>query len=89
MVTKFELLDDPFTEKEVNKVLKKLKNNKSAADDRIRNEMIKFCTVPIFKSLVHLFNFLFETRNGCRGLLLLFSLNLAQMRILEITKAYV
>ena len=47
MVTKFELLDDPFTEKEVNKVLKKLKNNKSAADDRIRNEMIKFCTVPI------------------------------------------
>ena len=62
MVTMFELLDHPFTEKEVNEIFKKLKKKKkSAADDRIRNEMIKFCTstVHIFKSLVLFFKIFF------------------------------
>ena len=47
IVTKFELFDHSFIEKEVSGVLKKLRNNKSAADDRVRNEMIKFFNVSI------------------------------------------
>ena len=70
----FKCLDQPFSEKESD-ILKRLKNNKSAADDRMRNEMIKYCTIPLLKTLVKLYNFLLETGiypdSWCRGIIIL------------------
>ena len=47
MVTKFELLDHPFTEKEVNEIFKKLKKNKqisSRRQDKKWNDKVLYCT---------------------------------------------
>lgn len=73
MKDKSKCLDQPFTEKEMSETLKKLKNNKSAGDDRIRNEMIKYCTPPLFLALLKLFNLILTTgiypNAWCRGII--------------------
>ena len=66
-------LDEPISEVEVLSAAKKLKNNKSAYSDRIKNEMLK-CSVKILLKLYQkLFNLVLETGNfpdqWCEGLI--------------------
>jgi hypothetical protein len=66
-------LDEPISEVEVLSAAKKLKNNKSAYSDRIKNEMLK-CSVKILLKLYQkLFNLVLETGHfpdqWCEGLI--------------------
>ena len=56
-------LDDPITENEIRNAMKKLKNNKSAYSDRIKNEMIKSSIETLLKAYHKLFNLILEC--GC------------------------
>ena len=46
----------PFTEKEIAKAVKSLKNNKSAGCDEIKAELIKHCPSEIHKAIAELLN---------------------------------
>ena len=59
----FEELNAPFTEIELKKALKNLKNNKSTGADEILNEQIKNSFPKMKKIFLNLFNIILET--GC------------------------
>ena len=53
-------MNDPIKEKEVQKAIKSLKNNKSAEPYKIKNELIKYGGGELTKSLFQIFNNIFE-----------------------------
>ena len=53
-------LDYDISEKEVLDASKKLKNNKSSADDMLKNEMIKSALPILNKQIVEIFNIIFK-----------------------------
>ena len=59
----FEELNAPFTENELKKAMKNLKNNKSTGADEILNEQIKISFPKMKNIFLKLFNIIFET--GC------------------------
>lgn len=53
-----ERINDPFTPKELDKVIKKLKKNKSPGDDGITNELVKAFGTSLKKSLLNMMNWM-------------------------------
>ena len=54
-------MDEPISEQEILSAAKKLKNNKSAYSDRIKNEMLKYSAKILLKLYQKLFNLVLET----------------------------
>jgi hypothetical protein len=66
-------LDHPISDSEIRNAAKKLKKNKSAYSDRIKNEKIKCSTHVLLQALIKLFNLILEAGNfpsqWCEGLI--------------------
>ena len=66
-------LDQPISEQEIRNAVKKLKNNKSAYLDRIKNEMIKCIFNILLQAYLKLFNLILKTgifpKQLCEGLI--------------------
>jgi hypothetical protein len=66
-------LDHPLSEWDIKIAVKKLKTNKSAYSDRIKNEMIIYSTNILLQGFVKLFNLILEVgnfpRQWCEGLI--------------------
>ena len=53
-------VNDPIKKKKVQQAIKSLKNNKTAAPDKIKNEFIKYGGGELTKSLSQIFNKIIE-----------------------------
>ena len=56
-----EFLDKPFTEEEIQRLIRKLKNGKSSGEDNILNEFLKNSSHRCLELYVKLFNLVLET----------------------------
>jgi hypothetical protein len=61
VIDDYEILDSPFTESEVQKVIAGLKSNKSPGEDLILNEFIKTSANMLITFYTNLFNTVFES----------------------------